>query len=152
MRTLLITAIAIICSTVCTGQKTTVYRADVFNGYDNRNTTLSVTVDTDGRYCINSKYSDNDEFIGEACIGMNRDEAVKTLKRMDYFVSSEDIVDITIVSESGILVEMFKTSETVFYEDGDELTSYDFFLTYITGGDGCFEIPDAFILLARRHI
>jgi hypothetical protein len=152
MRTLLITAIAIICSTVCTGQKTTVYRADVFNGYDNRNTTLSVTVDTDGRYCINSKYSDNDEFIGEVCIGMNRDEAVKTLKRMDYFVSSEDIVDMAILSESGILVEMFKTSETVFYEDGDELTSYDFFLTYITGEDGCFEIPDAFILLARRHI
>lgn len=152
MRTLLITAIAIICTTVCTGQKTTVYRADVFNGYDNRNTVLSVTVDTDGRYCINSKYSDNDEFIGEVCIGMNRDEAVKTLKRMDYFVSSEDIVDMTIVSESGVLVEMFKTSETVFYEDGDELTSYDFFLTYITGEDGCFEIPDAFILLARRHI
>jgi hypothetical protein len=134
-------------------QRTTVYKADVFNGYDNRNTVLSIQTDETGRYFINSKYEDDGTVIGDVEIGVNRDEAVSTLKRMDYFVSHQEIMDMSLVTPSGILIEFFKTSETVYYEEGDELTSYDFFLTYIADEENnCFEIPDAFVTLARRHL
>lgn len=147
-----LTFVMILMALVCNAQKI-VYQSDVFNGYENPNTVLTMERDDYGAYYITSRTESGDTLFGRLCIGYDLTEARRTMERMQYFMEHDDLEYILIHTGENIFLKLFKEEDcTVDTSDG-KLEFYFYFTTYLTDGtDICLTIPEQFVKKARKRI
>lgn len=87
MKRYLLIILLALCAIHLEAQKT-IYTVEIFNGYGNPNTTVSVTLDSGGLYNIGMTTGTFSP--GTVCIGSSRKEALGTLKRMRRFLEDDN--------------------------------------------------------------
>lgn len=147
-----LTFVMILMTLVCNAQRT-VYESEVFNGYENPNTVLTLELDEYGAYFLSSRTESGDTNFGRLCIGYDITEAKKTMERVQYFIEHDDLEYILIHTGENIFLKLFKEEDCTVEIENDKFEIYTFFTTYITDGtDICLTLPEQFVKKARKKI
>lgn len=137
---------------LCSAQRT-VYESEVFNGYENPNTVLTLELDEYGAYFLSSRTESGDTNFGRLCIGYDITEAKKTMERVQYFIEHDDLEYILIHTGENIFLKLFKEEDCTVEIEDSKFEIYTFFTTYITDGtDICLTLPEQFVKKARKKI
>lgn len=136
----------------CSAQRT-VYESDVFNGYENPNTVLTLELDEYGAYYLSSRTESGDTTFGRLCIGYDITEAKKTMERVQYFMEHDDLEYILIHTGENIFLKLFKEDDCTVEVQNNKFEIYTIFTTYITDGtDICLTLQEQFVKKARKKI
>lgn len=129
------------------------YESDVFNGYENPNTVLTLELDEYGAYYLSSRTESGDTTFGRLCIGYDITEAKKTMERVQYFMEHDDLENILIHTGENIFLKLFKEEDCTVEVQNNKFEIHTFFTTYITDGtDICLTLQEQFVKKARKKI